>query len=147
MARKSTRSTHATRSQNQLRSRTAGFWQPAIPQRSLGTRKVDLKGAAVVPGFVDAHPHMDGAGWDLIRPGWGRIESIDDVLDQVKRQVAKLAPGEWLVMPCLAELPDYYRLPETLREKRWPNRHDLDKVSPDNPVYIEPHFLAIPGVA
>jgi predicted amidohydrolase YtcJ len=111
-----------------------------------GTRKIDLGGRAVTPGFIDAHPHMDGAGWDLVRPQWGKLESIDDILGNLKTLVEKLAPGAWLVMPCLAGLPDYYRLPDALREKRWPDRHDLDKVSPNNPVYIEPHFLAVPGV-
>src|SRR5205085_5421898 len=90
------------------------------------TRRIDLHGLTVTPGFVDAHPHMDGAGWDLVRPQWGKLESIDDVLRDIRRHLEKLPPGAWLVMPALAQVPDYYRFPQALKEKRWPNRHDLD---------------------
>lgn len=111
------------------------------------TRRVDLGGRAVVPGFVDGHPHMDDAGLRLVIPSFGTPKSIDDVLEVVRAQVARRKPGEWIVFGPLAEEPAAFSYPQAIREGRWPNRHDLDKVSPDNPVYIQPLLMIAPGAA
>src|SRR5882757_8851036 len=102
------------------------------------TRRIDLGGRAVVPGFVDGHPHMDGVGLRFLKPSFDGVESIDDVLAVIVREVGRRRPGEWIVCNPLASEPEVFAFPAALRENRWPNRHDLDKVSPDNPVYIEP---------
>lgn len=111
------------------------------------TRKVDLGGKAVVPGFVDGHPHMDDVGLRLILPSFGTPRSIDDVLEVVRREVAKRKPGEWIVFNPLVGEPEVFSYPQALREGRWPNRHDLDKASPDNPIYIQPLLMVAPGAA
>ena len=36
----------------------------------------------------------------------------------------------------IGEPPLYEGVPDNLAEKRWPTRHDLDRVAPDHPVYI-----------
>ena len=112
-----------------------------------GTRTIDLEGRAAVPGFVDGHPHMDGVGLRFLKPSFDGAGSIDDVLAVLKREVDKRKPGEWIVCNPVASEPDSFAFPAALREGRWPNRHDLDKVSPDNPVYIEPPGLIAPGFA
>ena len=43
-----------------------------------GTRQVALGGRAVLPGFVDGHPHMDMVGLGLIRPSLDTVRSIDE---------------------------------------------------------------------
>jgi predicted amidohydrolase YtcJ len=112
-----------------------------------GTRKVDLGGRAVVPGFVDGHPHMDDAGLRLILPSFDNPKSIADVLETVRREVAKRKPGEWIVFNPIAEEPAIFSYPKAFREGRWPTRHDLDAVSPANPVYIQPLLMVAPGAA
>ncbi len=112
-----------------------------------GTRKVDLGGRAVVPGFVDSHPHMDGLGLRLYKPAFDDPKSIDEILNVIKAEVAKRKPGEWIVCSPIASEPQVQKYPGALREGRWPNRHDLDSVAPDNPVYIEPPILIAPGIA
>ncbi|HKU97210.1 MAG TPA: amidohydrolase [Vineibacter sp.] len=111
------------------------------------TRRVDLGAKAVIPGFIDAHPHMDGVGAKLLAFNWGQIRSVADVLTVVAREVSRLERGAWLVLPPFIGPPKFYGYPGALAEKRWPTRTDLDRVAPDNPVYIEPHYLAAPGVA
>lgn len=111
------------------------------------TRKIDLEGRSAVPGFVDGHPHMDGTGLGLLKPSFAGVRSIDDVLDVLAREVTKRRPGEWIICNPLASEPDVFAFPNTLREGRWPTRLDFDKVSPDNPVYIEPPTLIAPGLA
>lgn len=112
-----------------------------------GTRRVDLEGHTVVPGFVDGHPHMDVVGLGLIRPAFGSVRSIEDALAVIRSEVSRRQPGEWVVCNPLALEPEVFRFPGALREGRWPTRHDLDAAAPEHPVYIEPPMLVAPGVA
>jgi predicted amidohydrolase YtcJ len=112
-----------------------------------GTRRVDLDGRTVVPGFVDAHPHMDMVGLKLTKPGFNNPRRIGDILDVIAREVALRKPGEWIICNPVASEPEVFGYPAALEEGRWPTRHDLDRVSPDNPVYIEPPQLVAPGHA
>jgi predicted amidohydrolase YtcJ len=111
------------------------------------TRKIDMEQRAVVPGFVDGHPHMDAVGIRFLKPSFDGVTSIEDALTIVQREVEKCKPGEWIVCNPLANEPEAFAFPKALREGRWPNRYDLDKVAPDNPVYIEPCALIAPGIA
>lgn len=111
------------------------------------TRQVDLGGRAIVPGFIDGHPHMDMVGLGLIRPSFETVRSIDEILTIVQAEVARRRPGEWIVCNPIGVEPDLFKMPGLLKEGRWPTRHDLDRVAPDNPVYIEPAILAAPGHA
>lgn len=111
------------------------------------TRTVDLGGKTVVPGFIDAHPHLDTVGLRLTRPVFNNAKSIDDVLSVIRDVVKKSQPGDWIICNPLADEPDVFAYPEAMIERRWPDRYDLDKVSPNNPVYIEPPQLVAPGHA
>ena len=101
-----------------------------------GTRRVDLRGRLAVPGLFDGHAHMDREGLKLKWPSLAGARSIDDILQIVDGLVRRAAPGEWIVTMPIGEPPLYEGVPDTLAEKRWPTRHDLDRVAPDHPVYI-----------
>jgi predicted amidohydrolase YtcJ len=105
---------------------------------SPGTRVVDLRGRAVVPGFCDAHPHVDREG--LKRRGGIAIEglrSVGAIVDVVREAVRAARPGAWIVLMPMGSPPhDYVSRPDQLEDGRFPSRHDLDAVAPDNPVYI-----------
>lgn len=100
------------------------------------TRRIDLRGRLAVPGLFDGHAHMDREGLKLKWPSLAAARSIDDVLQIVEGLVRRAAPGEWIVTMPIGEPPLYEGVPDTLAEKRWPTRHDLDRVAPDHPVYI-----------
>ena len=100
------------------------------------TRLVDLAGRTVVPGLVDAHAHMDREGLKRRYPSLAGARSIDDVLQRIEPLVKAAAPGDWIVTMPLGDPPYYLDVPANLREKRFPTRRDLDRVSPRNPVYI-----------
>jgi hypothetical protein len=101
-----------------------------------GTRVLDLRGRAVVPGLVDGHAHMDREGLKAVYPSLEGARSIDDVLARVEALVRERAPGEWVVTMPIGDPPYYWDVPETLAEGRFPTRWELDRVSPRNPVYI-----------
>ncbi|MBI2821326.1 MAG: amidohydrolase [Acidobacteria bacterium] len=100
------------------------------------TRIIDLSGRAVMPGLIDCHAHMDREGLKAVWPALDGARSIDDVLARIEALVGKAGPGEWIVTMPLGDPPYYWDVPDTLREKRFPTRWDLDRVAPDNPVYI-----------
>ena len=119
-----------------------------------GTRRVDLAGRAVLSGLVDAHPHLDREG---LRARGGvpiaGLRSVAEIVDAVRRAAETTVPGAWIVvMPMGAPPHGYVSAPEQLREGRFPSRHDLDPVSPRNPVYIRAPWgwwsrLPLPSVA
>jgi len=94
------------------------------------TRVIDLHGNTAVPGFTDSHYHLTGVGE---RERTLNLEStkntnLEDFLEKVKAAVAAKKPGEWLTG-------------RGWIESEWPNpqfptRWDLDKVAPDNPVFL-----------
>ena len=64
-------------------------------------------------------------------------DSVSAIVERVAQAARKARPGEWIVfMPMGAAPFDYVSDAKMLAEGRFPNRHDLDRVAPDNPVYI-----------
>jgi len=100
------------------------------------TRRIDLRGRLAVPGLYDGHAHMDREGLKLRWPSLAGARSIGDVLEIVDSLVRRAAPGQWIVTMPIGDPPRYEGVPDILAEKRWPTRHDLDRVAPDHPVYI-----------
>jgi predicted amidohydrolase YtcJ len=101
-----------------------------------GTRLVDLKGRAVIPGIIDGLAHMDREGLRNVFPSLGRVRSISDIQSRIAELARGKAPGEWIVTMPIGDPPYYFDVPEILAEKRWPTRQELDAAAPRNPVFI-----------
>jgi predicted amidohydrolase YtcJ len=93
------------------------------------TRVVDLKGAAVLPGFNDAHAHVVYHGLTRFAADLTGARGIDDILERLQDHAARLKPGEWLQGMG-------YRTDE-LTERRQPHRSELDRVTGDHPAFID----------
>ena len=104
--------------------------------RDRRTRVVDLRGATVIPGLVDAHAHLDREGLKSIYPSLARCRSIADIQQVVRRLAARTPRGNWIVTMPVGAPPFYPDPPQALADKRWPTRADLDAAAPDHPVYI-----------
>lgn len=109
-----------------------------LAQKGPDTRLIDLAGGTVVPGFYDAHPHLDRMGLrDLCGVAIAHCRSVAEICEAVRAAAARTPPGEWIVtLPMGAPPEDYVFDPAQLREGRFPDRHDLDRAAPDHPVYI-----------
>lgn len=105
-------------------------------RRDRAARVIDLRGATVIPGLVDAHAHLDREGLKLIYPSLARCRSIADIQRLVRGLAARRKAGEWIVTMPIGTPPFYQDAPGGLAEKRWPTRAELDVAAPDHPVYI-----------
>ncbi len=94
------------------------------------TESIDLKGAAMFPGFMESHNHLSIFGYllDGIDLSASQVSCMDDVLAKVRTEVQNNSPGTWIKGSRYAE---YF-----LAENRHPRREDLDSVSPDHPVIL-----------
>ncbi|MBX9844277.1 MAG: amidohydrolase family protein [Xanthobacteraceae bacterium] len=97
---------------------------------------VDLKGRTVVAGLIDGHAHMDREGLKGILPSLADAASVEQIVEKIAALAATRRPGEWIVTMPIGRPPTFDNMPEGLTEKRFPNRWDLDRAAPDNPVYI-----------
>ncbi len=97
------------------------------------TQRIDLERKTVLPGFYDSHVHIAGAAGEAPDPLINQMSqptSIAEVVELVRQKVATASPGEVL------RFTQGPGRAGQLEENRWPNRWDLDPVSPDNPVLI-----------
>ncbi len=98
-----------------------------------GARVVDLQGAALLPGFVDAHGHFPGEGIyavveDLNSPPIGTVERIDEIVERMRTRAAEAPAGEWVLGMSYDDT--------LLAERRHPTREDLDRASRQHPLAI-----------
>ena len=129
--------------------RDAEMFALAGPQ----ARRVDLRGRTVIPGLIDAHAHLDREGLKGIYPSLAGATSIDDVLQRIEALARDTETGAWIVTMPIGEPPEYLDVPHNLKERRFPTRWELDRVSPRHPVYIRPlwgywrHTLPLVSIA
>lgn len=111
-------------------------------ERKIGaqTRVIDLAGQAVIPGFNDAHAHMEHEGLKRIRPSLAGAQSISDVLSIVSSVARDIPAGQWIITMPVGTPPYYFGGPSTLAEGRMPTREELDEAAPHHPVCIPGHF-------
>ena len=108
--------------------------------RTMGpdTRLINLAGRSVIAGMTDGHAHLDREGLRRQLPSLARAETVEDVLDLIADEVRQRPAGAWIVTQPLGRPPEYHPGPGGLANGQIPNRYDLDRVSPRNPVYIRP---------
>ena len=108
-----------------------------------GTKRVDLGGATVVPGFIDAHAHIWKIGHLLTTMvDLRHVRSLGELESVVRHSAASLAPGAWLLGRGFNEAD--------LAEGRLPNRADLDRAVADRPVVLTRtcgHIYAVSSAA
>jgi predicted amidohydrolase YtcJ len=97
------------------------------PFKGAKTQTLDLNGAAVVPGLHDMHIHPTGAGLWQTRCMFPQGSSAQVVMDAIKACVAKRGKGAWITGGSW-DAASFGKTP--------PHRSLLDKVAPDNPVYL-----------
>src|SRR5438128_1466054 len=89
-------------------------------------RTIDLHGATVLPGIIDAHTHLIELGKSLRSMNLKDIASEKEALERVKQKIASTAPNEWILG---------WGWDEGRWASHYPNNQSLSDISPSNPVY------------
>jgi predicted amidohydrolase YtcJ len=92
------------------------------------TQVIDLGGHFVMPGFNDAHMHIDDAGATKLSVNLTGVKSLDDLREMVRKRVEEARAGEWILGAGWDETLWPVKVPPT----RW----DLDEVSDGHPVFL-----------
>ena len=92
------------------------------------SRKLDLVGKTVLPGFIDAHAHPASSGRSHLRNVDCDLRSIKAIQQALRERAAKTAPGQWVLG---------FKYDDTkTSEGRKLLFKDLDEAVPDHPVLI-----------
>jgi hypothetical protein len=97
------------------------------------TKLRDLKGATLLPGFIDSHGHISFTNKlqlsaNLASPPVGTAETISDVLDLLREHQQKQPEADWIL--------GFSYDDSLLAENRHPTRDELDQVSNEIPIAI-----------
>src|SRR6266702_5178881 len=92
------------------------------------THIVDLAGKTAMPGFTDSHCHIFGIGEREMTLNLEGTNTREDFLAKVKERVAQTERDKWITGRGWIET--FWKPPQ------FPTRADLDKIAPDNPVFL-----------
>jgi predicted amidohydrolase YtcJ len=92
------------------------------------TRVIQLNGALVLPGLIDAHAHLHSLGDQLSYLDISGTTHYGQIIREVAERVKTVKPGEWII----GGRWDHNDWPD----KTFPHHKDLSKLSPNNPVYL-----------
>lgn len=99
-----------------------------------GTKKINLQGKTMLPGFYDPHGHFGGSYWRSVQLGsgpFGPITNIADLIAALKARADVTPPG---VLVSGVGYDDIF-----MEEQRHPTLTDLDQASTQHPIIIS-HF-------
>jgi predicted amidohydrolase YtcJ len=92
------------------------------------TQVIDLGGHFLMPGFNDAHLHLDDAGMTKLSIDLTGVKSLEDLRSQVLKKVEESKGADWI----LGSGWDETLWPVKVVPTRW----DLDEVSGGHPVFL-----------
>ncbi len=99
------------------------------------TKIIELGDKALLPGLIDAHGHIGFQAYlstqvNLSSPPVGNIKTLDDLKTALTEYIQRneIPEGQWVL--------GYGYDESLLKEKRHPQRHDLDQIGTKHPIYL-----------
>jgi len=101
------------------------------------TRRIDLKGKAVIPGLIDNHMHLLRAAATWVKEvRFDGVDSRKQAVEMLRARVKSSAPGDWIY-----NIGGWAHQQFT-EDPRPFTRDELDQIAPNNPVAIEESYYA-----
>ena len=95
---------------------------------SAGTKRIDVGGRTIVPGFIDAHLHTASSGLRHLKEVDCDLRSIAAIQAAIRERAARTRPGDWVIG---------FKYDDTKTSDGRPLRiADLDAAAPNHPVFI-----------
>jgi len=96
-------------------------------QRFPAARSMDLAGATVLPGIIDAHTHLLNLGESLLKLNIKDAQTPEEAADRVRERAKSERPGEWILG---------WGWDEGAWAQHYPTQDLLNRAAPDNPVLL-----------
>lgn len=114
-----------------------GTKDEAMDAAGAGHKMIDLKGQAMLPGFIDAHGHIFASGIqalaaNLLPPPDGQGAEVSDLITITKKWVG----GNQKIIDKIGWIIGFGYDDAQLKEKRHPVATELDQISKDIPVML-----------
>jgi len=102
------------------------------------TRRIDLKGRAVVPGLIDNHMHLlrEATTW-LRELRFDGVDSRKQAVDMLRARVNTEKPGEWIYNVGGWAHQQFADDPRSF------TREELDRIAPDHPVSLQESYRMV----
>ena len=99
-----------------------------INQKVKSDQTIDLNGATVIPGFIDAHFHLKNYGKRLDQINLKGLTSLKKIEEIIIAKLSEVKPGDWILG---------FGWDQNLwKDKSFPKSNFLNKLIPNNPVYL-----------
>jgi predicted amidohydrolase YtcJ len=121
-----------------------GAKDEVLRDRGPATRLIDVEGALVLPGFIDAHTHFENAADWLFNLSLYGVTSQDELIERLREKTARIPKGVWITGGDLGAYAtwDAQARGETPPAGMEPDLAKVDAVSPDHPVLLRRADLA-----
>ncbi len=93
------------------------------------TEVIDLHGGFALPGFIDGHTHFVEGGFSLLGINLRQAKDEADLARLIAERAREVPKGVWIT----GGNWDH----ESWPSQRLPNRHLIDKVTPETPVFVD----------
>jgi len=102
------------------------------------TRRIDLKGKAVIPGLIDNHMHLLRAASTWAKElRFDGVDSRKQAVEMLRARVKAAAPGDWIY-----NIGGWAHQQFT-DDPRPFTREELDQVAPNNPVALQESYYQV----
>jgi len=102
------------------------------------TRRIDLKGKAVIPGLIDNHMHLLRAAATWAKEvRFDGVDSRKRAIEMLRARVKSSAPGEWIYNIGGWTHQQFADDPKSF------TRDELDEIAPNNPVALQESYYQV----